>query len=62
MKKSSINSTKVNFVVDFIIMSAFAVEMDGTATQLPHLGLFSWENTLAAANRSDTTLVNAKEA
>jgi hypothetical protein len=40
---------------------AFAVEMDGTATQLPHLGLFSWENTLAAANRSDTTLVMGNE-
>jgi hypothetical protein len=40
---------------------AFAVETDGTATQLPRLGLFSWENTLAAANRSDTTLVMGDE-
>ena len=40
---------------------AFAVQMDGTAIQLPRLGLFSWENTLAAANRSDTTLVMGNE-
>lgn len=40
---------------------AFAVELDGTAHQLPRLGLFSWENTLAAANASDTTLVMGNE-
>jgi hypothetical protein len=40
---------------------AFGVGLDGTATQLPRLGLFSWENTLAAANRSDTTLVMGNE-
>ncbi len=40
---------------------AFAVTTDGQATQLPRLGLFSWENTLAAANVSDTTLVMGNE-
>lgn len=40
---------------------AFGVTLDGTAYQLPRLGLFSWENTLAAANRSDTTLVMGNE-
>ncbi|MCW2702309.1 MAG: PhoX family protein [Blastococcus sp.] len=40
---------------------AFAVGLDGTATQLPRLGLLSWENTLAAANRSDTTVVMSNE-
>ncbi|MGH3788159.1 MAG: hypothetical protein ACRDRG_16785 [Pseudonocardiaceae bacterium] len=40
---------------------AFAVTTDGQATQLPRLGLFSWENTLAAPNRSDTTLVMGNE-
>jgi hypothetical protein len=40
---------------------AFAVETNGTASQLPRLGLFSWENTLAAANRTDTTLVMGNE-
>jgi hypothetical protein len=40
---------------------AFAVALDGTASQLPRLGLFSWENTLAAANRTDTTLVMGNE-
>lgn len=35
----------------------FAVTLAGNAVQLPRLGLLSWENTLAAANRSDTTLV-----
>ena len=39
----------------------FAVTTDGQATQLPRLGLFSWENTLAAPNRSDTTLVMGQE-
>jgi hypothetical protein len=40
---------------------AFGVTLDGTAYQLPRLGLFSWENTLAAANRTDTTLVMGNE-
>ena len=40
---------------------AFAVGLDGTAYQLPRLGLFSWENTLTAANRTDTTLVMGNE-
>ena len=40
---------------------AFGVTTDGQAYQLPRLGLFSWENTLAAANRSDTTLVMGNE-
>jgi hypothetical protein len=39
----------------------FAVTTDGQATQLPRLGLFSWENTLPAANRSNTTLVMGNE-
>lgn len=39
----------------------FAVTTDGQATQLPRLGLFSWENTLVAPNRSDTTLVMGDE-
>lgn len=39
----------------------FAVTTDGQATQLPRLGLFSWENTLAAPNRSNTTLVLGNE-
>jgi hypothetical protein len=39
----------------------FGVLPDGTTKQLPKLGLFSWENTLAAANRSDTTLVQGQE-
>lgn len=40
---------------------AFAVTTDGQAFQVPRLGLFSWENTLAAPNRSDTTLVMGNE-
>jgi Alkaline phosphatase PhoX len=40
---------------------SFAVTEDGRAQQLPRLGLFSWENTLAAPNRSDTTLVMGQE-
>ncbi len=36
---------------------AFGVTLDGQAYQLPALGLFSWENTLAAANDTRTTLV-----
>jgi hypothetical protein len=39
----------------------FAVENRGRAWQLPRLGLFSWENTLAAPNTSDTTLVMGQE-
>jgi Bacterial protein of unknown function (DUF839) len=39
----------------------FAVLKDGTAWQLPRLGLFSWENTLAAFNESDTTVVMGNE-
>ncbi len=40
---------------------AFAITADGTTTSLPRLGLFSWENTVPAANRSDTTLVMGQE-
>jgi Bacterial protein of unknown function (DUF839) len=39
----------------------FAVEPRGKAWQLPRLGLFSWENTIAAPNTSDTTLVMGME-
>lgn len=39
----------------------FGVTEDGTATMLPRLGLFSWENTVPADNRSDTTLVMGQE-
>ncbi len=35
----------------------FGVNRFGQAIQLPKLGLMSWENTLAAHNQSDTTLV-----
>lgn len=35
----------------------FAVSSLGDAVQLPRLGLLSWENTLAASNTSDTTLL-----
>ena len=38
-----------------------AVTDDGQATALPRLGLFSWENTVPAANRTDTTLVIGDE-
>lgn len=34
---------------------------DGVAHQLPRLGLFSWENTLAAPNVTDTTVVMGNE-
>ncbi|MEV6982821.1 alkaline phosphatase PhoX [Sphaerisporangium sp. NPDC051017] len=40
---------------------AFGVTADGQAVQLPRLGLFSWENTLAAENKTDTTLVLGNE-
>jgi hypothetical protein len=39
----------------------FGIDEFGRAWQLPRLGLFSWENTLAAHNRSDTTLVMGQE-
>lgn len=39
----------------------FAVQPDGTAKQLPRLGLFSWENTIAALNKTNTTLVMGNE-
>ena len=39
----------------------FGVTKGGTAQQLPRLGLFSWENTLAADNKTDTTLVMGQE-
>jgi Bacterial protein of unknown function (DUF839) len=40
---------------------AFGVLEDGTTQQLPRLGLFSWENTLPAYNRSDTTTTIGNE-
>jgi hypothetical protein len=40
---------------------AFAVLKDGSTWQLPRLGLFSWENTLAAFNETDTTVVMGNE-
>jgi hypothetical protein len=40
---------------------AFGVTLDGRAYQLPRLGLFSWENTVAAMNRSNKTLVIGNE-
>ena len=39
----------------------FGVLPDGTAQQLPRLGLLSWENTLPAYNRTETTLVIGNE-
>lgn len=39
----------------------FGVTTNGEAQQLQRLGLFSWENTLAADTRSDTTLVAGDE-
>ena len=39
----------------------FAVTMDGVAWQLPRLGLFSWENTIVAPTRGDTTVVVGNE-
>ena len=36
---------------------AFGTLEDGTTKQLPRMGLFSYENVVPAANRSDTTLV-----
>ncbi len=40
---------------------SFGVTENGHAQQLPRLGLFSWENTKPAANRSDTTVVMGNE-
>jgi hypothetical protein len=40
---------------------AFGTLEDGTTKQLPRLGLFSWENVMPAANRTDTTLVMGNE-
>jgi Alkaline phosphatase PhoX len=40
---------------------AFGVTEDGHAQQLPRLGQFSWENTVPAANESDTTVVVGQE-
>jgi Bacterial protein of unknown function (DUF839) len=40
---------------------AFGVTLDGTAYQLPRLGLFSWENTIAAHNKTKTTVVMGDE-
>jgi Alkaline phosphatase PhoX len=39
----------------------FGITKEGDATQLPRLGLFSWENTKPASNASDTTLVIGQE-
>jgi hypothetical protein len=39
----------------------FALTTDGQLFQLPRVGLFSWENTIPAPNRSDTTLVMGQE-
>ncbi|MBK9739454.1 MAG: DUF839 domain-containing protein [Actinobacteria bacterium] len=39
----------------------FGVTMSGTAWQLPRLGLFSWENTIVAPTRGDTTVVVGNE-
>jgi hypothetical protein len=40
---------------------AFGTLEDGTTKQLPRMGLFSYENVVPAANRSDTTLVMGLE-
>ena len=39
----------------------FGITQDGHAQQLPRLGLFNWENTIPAANETDTTLVLGQE-
>jgi hypothetical protein len=39
----------------------FGITMDGTARQLPRLGLFSWENTKPAFNRTDTVMTIGQE-
>ena len=40
---------------------SFGITLDGKATALPRFGLFSWENTVPADNRTDTTLVMGQE-
>lgn len=40
---------------------SFGVTTDGTAQALPRLGLFQWENTIPAPNKSGTTLVMGQE-
>ena len=40
---------------------SFGVTTDGSAQQLPRLGLFSWENTIPAPNRTDSTVVMGTE-
>jgi len=40
---------------------SFGITEDGDAQQLPRLGLFSWENTVPAANRSNRTIVMGNE-
>jgi hypothetical protein len=40
---------------------SFGITEDGRAQQLPRLGMFNWENTIPAANESDTTVVMGQE-
>ncbi|HEX2359666.1 MAG TPA: alkaline phosphatase PhoX [Solirubrobacterales bacterium] len=40
---------------------SFGVTTSGQAQQLPRLGLFSWENTLAGLNKGDTTYTMGQE-
>jgi hypothetical protein len=40
---------------------SFAITLGGTATAFPRAGLFSWENTIPAHNRSNRTLVIGQE-
>jgi hypothetical protein len=40
---------------------SFGLTTDGAMTQLPRLGLFSYENTIPAHNQTDTTLVMGQE-
>jgi len=40
---------------------SFGVTTDGQAQQLPRLGLFSWENTLAGLNKGDVTYTMGQE-
>ena len=40
---------------------SFGITTDGLATQLPRLGLFSWENTKVAGNTTNTTVVMGNE-
>jgi Alkaline phosphatase PhoX len=39
----------------------FGITTDGQAQQLPRLGLFQWENALAAFNETDTTVTMGQE-